>query len=52
MPDFASYEGMAGARRQLQRLRAMDAAQGRAYLTRYLAGDAVPGCDPAEVPVP
>lgn len=52
VPDFASYEGMAGPERQLKRLRAMDAAQGRAYLTRYLAGEAVPGCDPDEVPVP
>lgn len=52
VPGFASYEGMAGAEGQLRRLQAMDAAQGRAYLTRYLAGDAVPGCDPAEVPVP
>ncbi|WP_405612344.1 hypothetical protein [Streptomyces sp. NBC_01508] len=50
--DFASYEDIAGVERHLERLRAMDPAQGRAYLTRYIAGEAAPGCDPAEVPVP
>lgn len=38
-----------GARPHRKRLEAMDAAQGRAYLTRYLAADR---CDPAQVPVP
>ncbi|MFD7220643.1 hypothetical protein ACFV9P_06460 [Streptomyces sp. NPDC059892] len=37
------------AQSQLRRLEAMDHAQGRAYLTRYLAADR---CDPDEVPVP
>lgn len=38
-----------GARLHRKRLEAMDAAQTRTYLTRYLAADR---CDPAQVPVP
>ncbi|MFE4917080.1 hypothetical protein ACFRCX_36900 [Streptomyces sp. NPDC056652] len=47
-PDFDTFP-WPEAQSQLRRLEAMDHAQGRAYLTRYLAADR---CDPDEVPVP